>query len=138
MSAHIDKIREALRVSRAVHKSMCREDYVDMIDDAEDAIAALAELDRQPSELADIDEALEMVETEPPTPGMSRADRIMELVPSKGVRSAECVAPSAGLTVEDVMAIYLAHENYFNLHGGSPAKRSGNFRARLEAAAKAK
>ncbi len=41
--------------------------------------------------------------------------------------------------VEDIMAIYLSHESYFNTHGGAPAKRSANFRARLkEYATKAK
>lgn len=34
--------------------------------------------------------------------------------------------------VEDIMAIYLSHEAYFNAHRGGPAKRSGNFRARLK------
>ena len=43
-------------------------------------------------------------------------------------------------TLDEVrrMAVYLAHENYFNLHEGTPAKRSGNFRARIKNALKLK
>lgn len=40
MKTKIDTIREALNVSRAVHKAMCREDYVDMINEANDALSA--------------------------------------------------------------------------------------------------
>lgn len=46
MSTQTETIRKALKVSRAVHKAMCREDYVDMIDDANDA---LSELEARPS-----------------------------------------------------------------------------------------
>lgn len=39
-------------------------------------------------EIADIDEALALVEHEPPVPGMTRADRISNLTPSMGAQSA--------------------------------------------------
>ena len=44
----------------------------------------------------------------------------------------------AGLDEEDVMVVYLAWEQFFNTHGGTPAKRSGNFRARIKNAIKLK
>lgn len=35
------------------------------------------------------------------------------------------------LSVDKIMEVYHEHEQWFNLHGGTPAKRSGNFKARL-------
>ena len=35
------------------------------------------------------------------------------------------------LSVDKIMEVYHEHERWFNLHGGAPAKRSGNFKARI-------
>ena len=40
-------------------------------------------------------------------------------------------APAQPLSVDKIMEVYHEHEQWFNLHGGTPAKRSGNFKARL-------
>lgn len=41
------------------------------------------------------------------------------------------LAPAQPLSVDNIMEVYHEHEQWFNLHGGTPAKRSGNFKARL-------
>ena len=41
------------------------------------------------------------------------------------------LAPAQPLSVDKIMEVYHEHERWFNLHGGTPAKRSGNFKARL-------
>ena len=41
------------------------------------------------------------------------------------------LAPVQPLSIDKIMEVYHEHEQWFNLHGGTPAKRSGNFKARL-------
>ena len=121
-------------IDSGIHESELHDTAGD-INDALAAIAAHVEAQRPGKVLAEAQYKIlsdRMVEEHRKYGDKLRGGHWAEIAARKVVSHMADFAPvRPTLSVDNIMEVYHEHEQWFNLHGGTPAKRSGNFKARL-------
>jgi len=82
----------------------------------------------------DVDfDGIEAERVDPAASHMEHCRTLVDAQPDETLADAieRLIAGQKSLSVDKIMEVYHEHERWFNLHGGAPAKRSGNFKARI-------